>query len=167
MAKATYSSGWGAWEAKTKLSRRAVACKGWRWLPGMRVLGRNYGYARVLDVWADGLRYAIRPTDGGVVDVALVRSASALPDLDNPATLGCIEHELLPNAWGPDAIIICTTRGNRCNVRVISDDGDSLYSPTCESRSRAEALVAALEAHALNSGGTTTGKLDAQEGSGT
>src|SRR5690606_29389384 len=33
------------------------------------------------------------------------RADFMLPNLDHPATLGCIEHAMLPAAWGPDVSI--------------------------------------------------------------
>ena len=60
-------------EAQTALSRRAVACKGWRWMPGMRW-------------WTDD--------DRGRLDdyqpEYMARSTDALPDLTDAATVGCL-----------------------------------------------------------------------------
>jgi len=53
-------------EEQIALGRRAVACKGWRWMPGM------------LDQW--GLRYA----------GTHVNHTRAIPDVTDPATLGCL-----------------------------------------------------------------------------
>lgn len=58
------------------LGRRAVACKGFRWMPGMA------------DCWGG----RVREGDG------LDRS-SAFPDLTDPATLGCL-LALVREAWG-------------------------------------------------------------------
>lgn len=71
-------------EAMTDLARRAVACKGWRWMPGMRWwteddLGRLDDYQP---------EYMGRPHD-------------ALPDLTDPATLGCL-LALVREAWRCD-----------------------------------------------------------------
>ena len=50
------------------LARRAVACKRWRWMPGMA------------DCWGG----RVRECDG------LALLLAALPDLTDPATLGCL-----------------------------------------------------------------------------
>lgn len=63
------------------LARRAVACKGWRWMPGMftiacgRIVRRdNDGYT--LAYYRGGHAYVLEPDD--------------LPDLTDPATVGCL-----------------------------------------------------------------------------
>ena len=65
----------------TELSRRAVACKGWRWLPGMLAIipRRTRG---------------VRLSSGDELDEAL----SPMPDLTDPATLGCL-LSLVRDAW--------------------------------------------------------------------
>lgn len=57
------------------LARRAVACKGWRWLPGMRGTGS-------LPANTGRLGDFFRPMPGHV--------GAFLPDLEDPATLGCL-----------------------------------------------------------------------------
>lgn len=54
-------------EETQELSMRAVACKGWRWLPGMA------------DTWGGRVR------EGDGID-----RIKALPNLNDPATLGCL-----------------------------------------------------------------------------
>jgi hypothetical protein len=54
-------------EEQIALAKRAVACKGWRWLPGMA------------DCWGGRVR------EGDGLD-----RATAFPDLTDPATLGCL-----------------------------------------------------------------------------
>ena len=64
------------------LGERAVACKGWRWMPGMLdQTGR-----RVLCVWPDdlGIKWSHIP------ESCVVRDADALPDLTDAATIGCL-----------------------------------------------------------------------------
>ena len=77
-------------DAQTALSRRVVACKGFRWLPGMltdeglRVVTVNEEH-RYLHVHPGSL---LLPTQG-----------YTLPDLTDPATVGCI-LALVREAWG-------------------------------------------------------------------
>jgi len=66
-----------------------------------------------------------------------------IPDLDDPATLGCIEHGLLPEAWGPGCRISARWHGGLGSVRVYVE-GKAVFS--IESVPKAEALVAALAA---------------------
>lgn len=118
------------------LGRRAVACKGWRWMPGMLT---NHG-ARYLgkDGWIDragrGVVYA-DPNDGEV------------PDLSDAATLGCL-LALVREAWAGDEWISVTyARQERrwvvvsCHGSALLNGGRYIYGAT-----EAEALVAALEA---------------------
>jgi hypothetical protein len=84
-------------DAMIELSRRAVACKGWRWSPGMLdVSGR-----RVLCVWPDdlGIKWS------HLLDNRVVRDADALPDLTDPATQGCL-LALVREAWGNPHIVV-------------------------------------------------------------
>jgi hypothetical protein len=72
------------------LGLRAVACKGWRWMPGMRW-------------WTDD--------DRGRLDdfqpEYMGRPPDALPDLTDPATLGCL-LALVREAWGdPTLHVVC------------------------------------------------------------
>ena len=60
-------------DEQTALARRAVACKGWRWMPGMRWRTED-DRGRLDDFQPE---YMGRPPD-------------ALPDLTDPATLGCL-----------------------------------------------------------------------------
>jgi len=68
------------------LSRRAVACKHWRWLPGMlttdglRILEGGTHYVI-------GYKFGETRRGGGLFDG---ESTGLLPDLTDPATLGCV-----------------------------------------------------------------------------
>ena len=103
------------------LARRAVACKGWRWRPGMAYW------------WLDD-RDRVADTEPG----DLRRDGSLLPDLTDPATLGCI-LALVREAWGDPRLVVIY-------------HGEAAYPGQSEgwgysrSASEAEALVAALEA---------------------
>ena len=84
------------------LARRAVACKGWRWMAGMRV-ARPKVFGRVLD---EGAPFIVARFDGPTVDGGGLYDGlippDMLPDLEDPATLGCLPA-LLRDVWGlPD-----------------------------------------------------------------
>ena len=72
------------------LARRATACKGWRWLAGMRLRSIRV-YLRVVGLNGDGaLRLSWddpgRPVEGDTYTVE--EMGGALPDLTDPCTLG-------------------------------------------------------------------------------
>ena len=52
-----------------ELAKKAVACKDWRWMPGMLALDTGLRLDEMTDDWE-----------------------AALPDLSDPATLGCLRH---------------------------------------------------------------------------
>lgn len=117
-----------------ELGKRAVACKGWRWMPGMRTAGAM----RVIhdpDRWPDR-PCAIR--EGGWVDTAPPRPlGDDLPDLTDPATLGCL-LALVREAWGQDTWV---QHEDEWTCFVVLDNQLDHYCGTSE----AEALVATLE----------------------
>ena len=116
----------------TDIARRAVACKGWRWMPGMLALpsdGMVFTPVRLADEheW---------PHDIGL----------RVPDLRDPATLGCVlalvrvAHDdecacVFPIDYGPGGVrwIARLTAGGRDMTQHVH-------------ASEAEALVAALKA---------------------
>ena len=127
------------------LSRRAVACRGWRWMAGMRT---TEGMRVIHDprLWPDR-PCAIR--EGTWVDTAVPRPlGDHLPDLQDPATLGCL-LALLREAWGDHATSFANKYEKPTWVwcvydgRVSSDDyGHEIAKGSTE----ADALVRALEA---------------------
>jgi hypothetical protein len=92
-------------------ARRAVACKRWRWMPGMldhygrRVLDVNTGRNNGVPVWWTSSNDATceevydRPDDGRLL------FAAALPDLTDTATLGCL-LALVRETWGEPHVYV-------------------------------------------------------------
>jgi len=73
-------------EEQIALARRAVACKSFRWMPGMLVVG--------------SLRYGEWPFRVCYLSSLNLRGdPGALPDFTDPATLGCL-LALVREAWG-------------------------------------------------------------------
>lgn len=115
------------------LGRRAVACKHWRWMPGMLLLPHIDGCECCED--RNFPRRAARIPAVFTTDIDV-------PDLSDPATLGCLLH-LVEEAYGTCDL---DGRGHPSDLgfthRVFPYDHDACF----EGRTRAEALVAALEA---------------------
>ena len=117
-----------------EFARRAVACKQWRWMPGMLA--------------ETGLRVVRRDDDGHVIGYYVNQwhmsecVPGSLPDLRDPATLGCL-LTLVREAWGACVHVAPDTgwhvrravlpNGSTINLGIIAD-------------TEAAALVAALEA---------------------
>ena len=102
------------------LGRRAVVCKGFRWMPGM--------------AW-------IAPQKGG--RYPLPEGAAPMPDLRDPATLGCL-LALVREVSGDRGLHVATWAGGWLALPGRSGH----ISGVAASATEAEALVAALEAHA-------------------
>ncbi len=117
-----------------KLARRAVACKRWRWMPGM--------------LSNKGLRVTRCDRDGYVVgyyaDLSYIAECvqGSLPDLTDPATFGCL-LALVRKAWGQGVYLLPDGGWYVKGARL--QDGVSIGLGICAT-SEAEALVAALEA---------------------
>jgi hypothetical protein len=104
-------------------AERAVACPGWRWLPGMLALRQRPG-------GADSGRIRLDDATAALV------SAGYLPDLDDAATLGALW--MLVSTLDPEGQLLCWgPRGWRWAGR----RGAGLQVGA----SKAEALVIALE----------------------
>ena len=85
-----------------ELARRAVACKRWRWMPGM-LSGRDLRVSRCDD---DG--YVV----GYYENLSYIAECvpGTLPDLSDPATLGCL-LALVRESWGPTASVSVNLSG--------------------------------------------------------
>lgn len=125
------------------LARRALACERWRWMAGMKVVRYVGDDGDRVIVWPDG-KVTLGP--GYVDDYVWEPAAGDLPDLDDPATLGCLlvlvreAHSdrlahLVPQ--GGDAW--CVELGN--GMSLLGGNGTPGAIET-----EAEALVVALEA---------------------
>jgi len=123
-------------EQMIALARRAVACKGWRLMPGMLTdEGR-----RVMCVWPDdlGIKWS------HLLDNRVVRDADALPDLTDPATLGCL-LALVREAYG-DSTLTPAFNYEGWPLWRVGDREDGRGERGWGYANEAEALVAALEA---------------------
>ena len=112
-----------------ELARRAVACKDWRWRPGMKVSALSDACPPRPMRIADDLRLW-RPY-----------SDQTLPDLTDPATLGCL-LALVRKAWRQPTLYCHYSHG------MWTVEGFDLASPMDlpGADTEAEALVRALEA---------------------
>jgi hypothetical protein len=116
------------------LARRAVACPRWRWMPGMVT---TYGQ-RIARVDDDG--YTVAYTRGGHLQTV---EPDALPDLTDPATLGCL-LALVREAWREPTLSVAWAGFGWYVVQLIRRSVDALR--WIDTATEAEALVAALEA---------------------
>lgn len=111
-----------------ELAKRAVARKGWRWMPGMRAMPTEGMVAAPLRLTDD----YDWPHDLGL----------RLPDLSDPATMGCL-LPLVREAWGYPTLSL--SEGLSSGWEVWLWDGPSRLVRG-QGKTEAEALVAALEA---------------------
>ena len=120
-----------------ELARRAVRCKHWRWMPGMLATcdGRS-----PLRLAIEVMPYVWWGSDGTRQDGGHCLQSDVLPDLNDPATLGCL-LALVREAWGCDWLT-CQPLFPLVGVHGWRVMGTSAQSDHPE----AAALVAALEA---------------------
>ena len=126
------------------LGRRAVACPGWLWMPGMLTLKTDARplWSRAVDVWdyTDDQHPMFYSGDDLV-------HARGIPDLRDPATVGCL-LALVREAVGPGAVTVVISvlapppENLAWGVFVACPHGRSLAHGKM---TEAEALVAALE----------------------
>ena len=121
---------------KIELARRAEASKHWRWMPGMLCDGLILVQAD--EVSGDPVTWFI---ECALVDDEELPSEGLWPDLDDPATLGCVVFELLPEIYDdPWLSIVADADGT---FRMVGARGyDALHGYA----TRQELAVAALEA---------------------
>ena len=131
------------------LSRRAVACRGWRRMDGMLAFGEGCCRRCFDDValpmgWRGPLRIVLVEGPWAYLDAEreYVVTRAALPDLSDPATLGCL-LALVREAWSdPTLCVVLDTSDGRWHVGCW-DDGMAMRGSG--GATEAEALVAALE----------------------
>lgn len=124
------------------LARRAVAAPGWRWMPGMRTTS---GLRVVLDegpTAAAGVAVAMRSTGRYEQTPLYHDDPDVLPDLDDPATLGCLVALVRDHHHA--RVIVADPPG--ASVVLDLPDGSERYHYAEDTATVAEALVVALEA---------------------
>jgi hypothetical protein len=135
------------------LGKRAVSCKGWRWMPGMLASDAGKNQHRVIEHHA-GREY-ITTMLRNYNDAHCESSARAVdltPVLDDPATLGCL-LALVRKAWNACRISICfsaytpdETKRWSAPISFFKEQRDLVHVPSFYGSTQAGALVAALEA---------------------
>ena len=132
----------------TALAQRAAACKGWRWMPGMLAQpGTGRTHYRLIRYENAGWQCAPDATPEERPH-CLGRLEYELPDLTDPATLGCLLR-LVREAWGDPGAYTHRVDGSYAPAPVgswwchcVTDSDVGGFNAATE----AEALVAALEA---------------------
>ena len=117
------------------LGRRAVACKHWRWMPGMLLLPHVDGCECCED--RNFPRRAARLPAVFTTDIDV-------PDLSDPATLGCLVA-LVEEAW---KCPIDMSFAGACRFDVDAEERvyPQDHTVSFAAKTRVKALVAALEA---------------------
>lgn len=128
------------------LAKRAVACKRWRWMPGMLV-----------DLGSRSMRLDARSIedlkDGENPIYPWQIYGPVIPDLTDPATLGCL-LAMVREAWGSPFAQVSPGLGRIGVASSVVDAGFWVTYPNRDLDDRsgfrgnteAEALIAALEA---------------------
>lgn len=129
-----------------ELSKRAVACKGWRWMPGMAYWSGGIAYriayrCRESGTW---VAFEIDSVGGGDRQYGMTLQ-HALPDLNDPATLGCL-LALVREAWGDHLLHVEPYHCAEWHVWPAPGMENDRDTAIWHGETEAAALVAALEA---------------------
>ena len=119
----------------TGLAKRAVACPGWRWMPGM--------LARFLD--DEPLLNPARLVAEGEGDGLLDPDDAAIPDLSDPLTVQALLL-LVREAWATETVWVEPGHDGLWEMCIYVSGAPRLLESY---QTEAEALVAALEAASL------------------
>lgn len=124
------------------LARRTVACKAWRWMVGMLT---HDGYRMLWCSETEREWAGPHFTEAGMAwRYARIHGEPHLPDLTDPATLGCL-LALVREAWGDDEAYAIPWHDEDGGWTVCVHEEDRSVSVS-EGDTETEALVAALEA---------------------
>lgn len=121
------------------LARRAVACRGWRWMQGMLIADNGAG---VRFLWEDDRYLHGMAAEASGLWMRMNKDRERLPDLTDPATLGCL-LALVREAWSQPS---ATTLAHRGRWYVVYEDTHASSWIAACMPTEAEALIAALEA---------------------
>lgn len=137
------------------IGARFVACKGWRWMPGMLVADYGGG-VRVSGMCAEFIHGSAADTPvnrHGPVWMRLRRDEAHAPVTDDPATLGCILALVRDAHNDPTICAVWVESRGAMVVKIVSAKAalriawnhDERTEPGGPFRSEAGALLAALE----------------------
>lgn len=130
-----------------ELAHRAVTCKHWKWIPGMMIHNAD-GFVRI-DGGVDGEPFVYGRCQWSGERIELFVRENPLPDLSDPATVGCL-LDLVRKAWHTaPANVNChmsysPNKGHYRNWTCSYCTGESWNQTIGETE--VEALVLALEA---------------------
>jgi hypothetical protein len=124
-----------------ELGRRAVACKHWRWMRGM-LASNGEEDVRIFYVSANHL-HLIEFEDDEFGMVRIPKDTCLIPDLSDPATLGCLVA-LIEEAW---KCPIDMSFAGACRLDVDAEERvyPQDHTASFAAKTRVEALVLALE----------------------
>ena len=133
------------------LGRRAVACKGWRWMAGMLCSGEHYDLLTYEDSTtprSTDEKIRLQRTKHGHAyisdDCGWVPGDESWPDLRDPATLGCV-LALVREAWGQPGLYALRIGGELWTVSHDRWKHKPYIVGERTAITEAEALVTALE----------------------
>lgn len=137
-------------EEMIDLSRRVILCKNWRWMPGMKDMEGWRLYREVVGFTAqdkDGKTVTGWDAIGGEWEYHQVAHFPKLPDLSDPATLGCLLI-LVREAWKDLTASTAATKESDGKMGWVMDcwEPQSPLNGIGPFSTEIEALVVALEA---------------------